>query len=79
MRHNPGYGIMTELVKRRSVPVDRVEISLWRRDLHIVVRGHVEGTAAAVMGIRQRDSLHGQLAKIEDGGDPVAALHILRL
>ena len=29
------------------MPVDRLEIGLRRRDLHIVVRGHVEGPAAA--------------------------------
>ena len=38
---------MTELVQRRAVPVDRLEIGLRRRDLHIVLRGHVEGAAAA--------------------------------
>src|SRR6185437_5687840 len=38
---------MTELVQRRAMPVDRLEIGLRRRHLHIVVRGHVEGAAAA--------------------------------
>ena len=38
---------MTEFMECRAVPVDRLEISLRRRDLHIVVRGHVEGPATA--------------------------------
>ena len=42
-----GAAGVTELVERRAVPVDRLEIGLRRRDLHIVVRGHVEGAAAA--------------------------------
>jgi hypothetical protein len=47
MRHNPGCGIMTELVKCRAMPVDRLEIGLRWRDLHIIVFGHVEGAATA--------------------------------
>ena len=38
---------MTELVQRRAVPVDRLEIGLRRRHLHEVGRRHVEGAAAA--------------------------------
>lgn len=38
---------MTEFVECGAVPVDRLEIGLRRRDLHIVVRRHVEGPAAA--------------------------------
>jgi hypothetical protein len=37
MRHNPDYGIMAEFMKGRAVPVDRLEISLWRRHLHEIV------------------------------------------
>src|SRR5215472_1822424 len=40
-------GSVTEFVKRRAVPVDRFEIRLWRRDLHIVLRGDVERAAAS--------------------------------
>ena len=47
MRHNPGYGIMTELVKRGAVPVYRLEICLRRRRLHEVVGGVVEGPRPA--------------------------------
>ena len=38
---------MTELMQRRAVPVNRLEIGLRRRHLHIVMRGEVEGAAAA--------------------------------
>jgi len=38
---------VTELMQRRAVPVDRLEIGLRRRDLHIVMRWRVEGAAAA--------------------------------
>src|SRR6185437_13754180 len=37
----------TELVQRGAVPVDRLEIGLRRRHLHIVMRWCVEGAAAA--------------------------------
>ena len=47
MRHNPSYGIMTQLVQRSAVPVDRLEIGLGRRDLHIVERRDVKGAIAA--------------------------------
>ena len=42
-----GAAGVTELMECRAVPIDRLEICLRRRDLHIVVRGHVEGPAAA--------------------------------
>jgi hypothetical protein len=38
---------VTEFVQRGAVPVDRLEIGLRRRHLHIVVCRHVEGAAAA--------------------------------
>ena len=38
---------MTELVKGRAVPVDGLEVGLRRRDLHIIVHRHIEGTLAA--------------------------------
>ena len=47
MRHNPAYGIMTELMKGRTVPVDGFEVSLRRRDLDVIVRGYVESAFAA--------------------------------
>lgn len=47
MRHNSGRGIMTQLVQCGPVPVDRFEIGLGRRDLHIVERRHIEGAIAA--------------------------------
>src|SRR5277367_5916804 len=46
-RHNPDRGIMTEFMQRRPVPVDRLEISLGRRDLHVILRGRIEGAATA--------------------------------
>lgn len=42
-----GAAGVTELVKRRGAPLDRLEIGLRRRNLHIVVCGHVEGPAVA--------------------------------
>ncbi len=47
MRHNPDHGIMTEFMQRRAMPVDRFEIDLRWRHLHIVMRWCVEGAAAA--------------------------------
>lgn len=38
---------MTEFVQRRTVPVDRLEIGLRRRHLHVVVRRHIEGAISA--------------------------------
>jgi hypothetical protein len=46
MRHNPGYGIMAQLMEGRAVPVDRVGERLGARDLDVVARRHVEGLAA---------------------------------
>src|SRR6516165_10797474 len=40
-------GSVTEFVKRRAVPVDRFEIRLRWRDLHIVLRGDVERAATS--------------------------------
>ena len=40
-------GRMTELMQRGAVPVDRLEIGLWRRDLDIVFGRCVEGAIAA--------------------------------
>ena len=42
-----GAAGVTELMQRGAVPVDRLEIGLRRRHLHIVVRWCVEGAAAA--------------------------------
>ena len=47
MRHNPGYGIMPQLVQGRPVPVDRLEIRLRRRHLHIVERRGIESAVPA--------------------------------
>src|SRR5215831_4786833 len=49
MRHNPAYGIMTELMQRGPVPIDRLEIGLRRRDLHIVFSRCIECAIAANM------------------------------
>ena len=38
---------VAELMQRRAVPVDRLEIGLRRRHLHIVLRRHIEGAIAA--------------------------------
>ena len=38
---------MAELVKRSTVPIDRFEIRLRRRDLYVVLRGDVECAPAA--------------------------------
>ena len=40
-------GRMTEFVQRGAVPVDRLEIGLRRRDLHVVFGGSIEGAIAA--------------------------------
>ena len=37
---------MTELVERRAMPVDRLEIDLWWRDLHVVFDWCVERSIA---------------------------------
>lgn len=37
---------MTQLVQGRPVPVDRLEIGLLRRHLHIVKGRHIEGVIA---------------------------------
>ena len=42
MRHNPDRGIMAELVQRRPVPVDRLEIRLGPWDLDVVERRGIE-------------------------------------
>ena len=38
---------MTEFVKSRAMPVDRLEIGLWRRNLHEVADGAVKGSRSA--------------------------------
>jgi hypothetical protein len=38
---------MTEFVKRGAVPIYWLEIGLRRRDLHIILRGYIEGPVAA--------------------------------
>ena len=40
-------GRMTEFMQRGAVPIDRLEIGLRRRDLHIVFGRRVEGAIAA--------------------------------
>ena len=47
MRHNPASGIMSELMQRRTVPVDRLEIRLRRRNDDIVMRRDIEGAVSA--------------------------------
>jgi hypothetical protein len=42
MRHNPGYGIMASLVERGAVPVDGLNIGLWRWDLYEIAPRIVE-------------------------------------
>ncbi|MFG1473824.1 hypothetical protein [Xanthobacter agilis] len=42
---------MTEFVQRGAVPIDRLEIRLGRRDLHIVERRNVEGPVAADIAV----------------------------
>jgi hypothetical protein len=54
MRHNPHFGIMGAFMERRPVPIDGLEEGLGQRDLHIVVRGHVEGAAAADAEVNSR-------------------------
>ena len=38
---------MTEFMQRGAMPVDRLEIGLWRRDLHVIFGRSVEGAIAA--------------------------------
>ncbi len=47
MRHNPAYGIMTKLVERSAIPVDRFMKGRLRRHLHKVMDRAVKGFAAA--------------------------------
>jgi hypothetical protein len=44
MRHNPDYGIMTELVQRRAMPVDRLEIRFRLRHLDEIRPWAIEST-----------------------------------
>ncbi len=46
MRHNPGYGIMGDLVQNRRSPVGRACERLVRRHLDMVCRGGVESPIA---------------------------------
>ena len=52
MRHNPTYGIMTELMECRPVTIDRFEISRRRWHLHEIARHIVVGARAADAEIR---------------------------
>jgi len=54
MRHNPGYGIMAQLVQRRPVEVDLMGERRLRRHLHIIAADVVEGARAANAEIRTR-------------------------
>src|SRR6267154_2365343 len=54
MRHNPGHGIMTELMERGPVPIDRLEIGSRRRHLHEIARRVIVGVSAADAEIRAR-------------------------
>ena len=47
MRHNRGYGIMAELVERRAMPIDRLEIRVRTRHLDVIVARNIEGAVAA--------------------------------
>ncbi|MGY3363019.1 hypothetical protein ACVWZL_000144 [Bradyrhizobium sp. GM2.4] len=47
MRHNLDRGIMRQLMQGRSMPVDRLEISLRWRHLHIIFCRRIKGAVAA--------------------------------
>src|SRR5690349_9481768 len=49
MRHNPGYGIMGQLVKRRPVVVRRGPEGVLRRQMDGILRSAVEGAVRLVM------------------------------
>jgi hypothetical protein len=53
MRHNPGRGIMTELMESSSVPIDRLEIGSRRWDLHKIARRVVVGARTADAEMRR--------------------------
>ena len=55
-------GRMTEFMQRGAVPIDRLEIGLWRRDLHIIFRRRIEGAIAADT---KRDA-----GRLDQGFDP---------
>jgi len=61
MRHNPGYGIMTEFIECGPMPIDRFEISLWRRHLHEIAGRLADFRGAATFGVRR------EAIGIEDG------------
>ena len=77
---------MPEFVQGRAVPVDRLEIGLRGRHLHIVVRRHIEGAIAADTEIDARrfdQSLDARLDEARrwrrsDGGDVVRQAVALR-
>lgn len=54
MRHNPGHGIMGQLVQRGAIVINLLEESGLRRHLHIVVGRHIEGAIAADAEIHAR-------------------------
>src|SRR4030088_888481 len=61
MRHNPGYGIMADLMEGSPVPIDRFEIRLRRRHLYEISRRVIEGTCSTDAEIRagRRDQRPG--------------------
>ncbi|ALR20803.1 hypothetical protein ATN00_11360 [Sphingobium baderi] len=77
MRHNPDHGIMSELVQGRTVPVDRLEIRLRRRNDDIVMRRDIERAVSADAEIdagRPDQGLDARLNQAQfgrrcDGGD----------
>ena len=54
MRHNPGYGIMAQLVQGRPVKVDLVRKCRLRRHLHIIAANIIKGARPANAEIRTR-------------------------
>ena len=71
MRHNPGYGIMAQLVKSRAMPVDRLMEIVGPRHGDIVMpRAVISGRATdAKIGARRGDQFLGvrQDQAIRDG------------
>src|SRR5947209_5097611 len=59
---------MAELVKRGAVPVDRLKICLRRWDLHVVLRGDVEGAAAVDPEVNPRGLDQGLDFRLDEAG-----------
>ena len=86
MRHNPGYGIMAQLVQRRPVIIDLSGESRLRRHLHIVERGGVKGLrpADAELGTARGNQRLGGIVRLAFGkrhrrdGEPLGQAVALR-